>query len=93
MTEIEADRLLSGERSGRSSDIQPYAWVILLVAYLASVMAPLNQTKVPPLMPVLMDAFQINLTQAGSLMSVFGGMGFLLALPAGWPGWGPGSPG
>lgn len=64
------------------SRIQRYAWVILLVAYLASVAAPLSQNKVPPIMPILMDAFHINLGQAGLLMSVFGITGFLLALPA-----------
>ncbi len=63
--------------------IVPFAWVILIVVYLASVAAPLNQYKVPPVMPVLMQAFQINLVQAGSLVSVFAVTGLLLALPAG----------
>ena len=63
--------------------IDKYAWVILLVAFLASVAAPLNQFKVPPLMPVLMDAFQLSLSQAGMLMSVFALTGLILALPAG----------
>jgi MFS family permease len=60
-----------------------YAWVILLVVYLASTAAPLIQNKVPPIMPVIMEVFQINLSQAGMLMSVFAITGFLLALPAG----------
>jgi MFS family permease len=60
-----------------------YAWVILLVVFLASVAAPLNQFKVPPLMPVLMESFQLNLSQAGMLMSVFAFTGLILALPAG----------
>lgn len=63
--------------------VLPYAWVILVVVYLASIAAPLNQTKVPPLMPVLMDAFQLELGQAGWLMSVFALTGLILALPAG----------
>lgn len=67
-----------------AAKVPQYAWVILLVAYLASVMAPLNQNKVPPLMPILIDTFQINLSQAGLLMSVFGVTGFILALPAGF---------
>ena len=67
-----------------ASTIKRYAWAILLVAYLASVAAPLNQNKVPPLMPILMDAFQINLGEAGLLMSVFSLTGFVLALPAGF---------
>lgn len=60
-----------------------YAWVILFIVFLVSVAAPLSQNKVPPLMPVLMDALGIGLSQAGLLMSVFSITGFLLALPAG----------
>jgi MFS family permease len=63
--------------------VLPYAWVVLVIVYLASVAGPLNQTKVPPLMPVLMDAFQLELGQAGWLMSVFALTGLVLALPAG----------
>lgn len=60
-----------------------YAWVILGVVFLASVAAPLNQNKVPPLIPVLIETFQITLGQAGMLMSVFAITGLVLALPAG----------
>lgn len=60
-----------------------YAWVILAVAYIASVAAPLSQSKVPPVMPVLMEAFNLSLTSTGMLMSVFAITGFILALPAG----------
>ena len=60
-----------------------YAWVILTVVWLASVAASLNQFKVPPLIPVLMDAFRLDLGQVGSLMSVFALAGVVLALPAG----------
>lgn len=61
-----------------------YAWVILFVVFLAGVVAPLNQAKVPPLMPILMKVFQLNLTMAGMLMSLFAVTGFILALPAGF---------
>ena len=64
-------------------DTLHYAWVILAVVYLASVVAPLNQFKVPPIMPILMERFQLDLTQAGLLMSIFSAVGLLLALPAG----------
>ncbi len=63
--------------------VVPYAWVILGMVYLASIVASFNQFKVPPIMPVLRQAFGLNLTQAGSLMSVVAIMGLLLALPAG----------
>jgi MFS family permease len=70
--------------TGSAPAIPGYAWVILLVVFLASVAAPLNLSKVPPLMPVLMEAFQLDLGQAGLLMSVFAFTGLLLALPAGF---------
>ena len=60
-----------------------YAWVVLLVVFLASVAAPLNQFKVPPIMPVLMEFFRVDLTMAGLLMSIFAVTGFILALPGG----------
>lgn len=63
--------------------VLPYAWVILVVVYLASVVSPFNQFKVPPILPVLMDSFRINLAQAGLLMSMLAFIGFILALPAG----------
>ena len=72
------------DTSGKTAVIPPYAWVILFAVFVASVAAPLNQNKVPPLMPVLMDAFAINLSEAGLLMSVFSVTGLLLALPAGF---------
>ncbi len=64
--------------------IQPYAWVILFVVFLASVAAAFNQQKVPPILPVLMDQFQMNLSLAGGLMSVFSLTGVVLALPTGF---------
>jgi MFS family permease len=64
--------------------ILPYAWVILFVVYLASVAAAFNQQKVPPILPVLMDEFQMNLSLAGGLMSVFSLTGVFLALPTGF---------
>ncbi len=63
--------------------ILPYAWVILVIVYLASVAAPLNQAKIPPLIPVIMDTFQLSLSQVGWLMSVFALTGLFLSLPAG----------
>jgi predicted MFS family arabinose efflux permease len=63
--------------------LNPYAWVILAVVYFASVVAPFNQFKIPPVMPVLMQSFQIDLTQAGLLMSIIAMLGLVLALPTG----------
>jgi predicted MFS family arabinose efflux permease len=66
-----------------STALLPYAWVILSVVYLASVVAAFGQFKIPPLMPVLMQTFQIDLTQAGLLMSSIAMIGLALALPTG----------
>lgn len=59
------------------------AWLILAVLLLFSIAAPLNQFKVPPIMPVLMDALGITVSGAGLLMSVYAVTGLILALPAG----------
>lgn len=65
------------------TSIRPYAWVILVVVFFASIAGPLNQAKVPPLIPVIMDTYQLSLGEAGWLMSVFSLTGLFLALPAG----------
>ena len=67
----------------RPSSGAGFAWVILTVVLLASVAGSLNQFKPPPLIPVLTDAFRIDLGQAGLLMSGFALAGLVLALPAG----------
>jgi MFS family permease len=61
-----------------------YAWVILTVLYLVSVASALNQFKVPPVLPVLIRAFDLSLSNAGMLMSIFSVTGLILALPAGY---------
>jgi MFS family permease len=61
-----------------------YAWVILAILCIVSVASALNQFKVPPVLPVLIRAFNLSLSNAGMLMSVFSFTGILLALPAGF---------
>jgi MFS family permease len=61
-----------------------YAWVILTVVFLAGVAGPLNQFKVPPVMPVLINAFHMDIANAAWLMSIFSVTGFILAIPAGF---------
>ena len=67
----------------QETKVPSYAWVILAVVFIASVAAPLNQFKVAPVMPVLMEEFGLTISGAGYLMSVFAITGFILALPAG----------
>ncbi len=66
-----------------SISIPGYAWVILVVTLLIGVCAPFNQFKIPPVMPVLMEYFSIDLTSAGLLMSIFAITGLIFALPSG----------
>ena len=63
-----------------------YAWVVLFAVYMASLAAPLNLFKVPPMLTTLADPSVFNLNQGlqGYLMSVFSIMGFILAIPAGF---------
>jgi MFS family permease len=60
------------------------AWVVLAVLLLFSIAAPINQFKVPPIMPVLMQALNLSVGRAGLLMSVYAITGLLLAIPAGF---------
>jgi len=60
------------------------AWFVIFILLLASVAAPLNQFKAPPVMPLLMAAFGLSVGSAGLLMSVFSITGLVLALPAGF---------
>jgi predicted MFS family arabinose efflux permease len=66
---------------GAATRVSP--WLVLAAAFFVSVVAVMAQFAVPPLMPVLMDAFRIDISRASSLMSVFSITGLLLALPAG----------
>jgi MFS family permease len=71
------------EQTAQRFPIPTYAWVILGVTMLAGVSAPFNQFKVPPVMPVLMEQFRLDLSSAGLLMSIFAITGLIMALPAG----------
>jgi predicted MFS family arabinose efflux permease len=59
-------------------------WLILIIVLLTSIAAPLNQFKVPPVLPLLMDAFHQPAGRAGLLMSVFAVTGLMLAIPGGF---------
>ena len=59
-------------------------WFILIIVLLASLAATLNQFKVPPVMPLLMEDFGQTAGQAGLLMSVFAITGLFLAIPSGF---------
>jgi len=70
--------------AARATRRERTAWFVLAVLLLFSIAAPLNQFKVPPIMPILMDAFKLSVGRAGLLMSVYAVTGLMLALPAGF---------
>ncbi len=71
-------------RNGARGATSTTAWLILAVLLLFSIAAPLNQFKVPPIMPILMQALNLSVSGAGMLMSVFAITGLILALPSGF---------
>ena len=81
------DKLKDSMQKTKSNPISfsssQYAWLVLAAVYFASVSAPFNQFKVPPILPTLMDRFSLNLSQGGLLMSSVALTSLILALPAG----------
>lgn len=69
--------------SAQATNVARTAWLVLAVLLLFSIAAPLNQFKVPPIMPVLIEDLGISVSGAGLLMSVYAVTGLILALPAG----------
>jgi MFS family permease len=74
----------STTNTAHASGRERTAWFVLAILLLFSIAAPLNQFKVPPIMPILMNAFSLSVGRAGLLMSVFAVTGLVLALPAGF---------
>jgi MFS family permease len=60
-----------------------YAWTVMAALFVGAIAVPINQYKVPPIMPVLMRVFDLDLTMANLLMSIFSLTALLLAIPAG----------
>ena len=63
---------------------QTFRWSVLLIVLFFSVAAPLNQFKVPPILPLLMDTFRLSAVRGGMLMSIFAVTALVLAIPAGF---------
>lgn len=61
-----------------------YAWVVLFALYMATLASPLNLFKLPPVMTIIVEKFNLTPAQSGDLMSIFSIMGFVLAIPAGY---------
>lgn len=58
-------------------------YFILALIFFTGIAAPINQFKLPPLMPQVIADMQIGLTDSGWLMSVFALAGVIFALPSG----------
>lgn len=67
----------------RASSTPTRAWLILAILLLFSIAAPLNQFKVPPIMPVLIESLGLSFGNSGLLMSLYAVTGLILALPSG----------
>ncbi len=76
--------MLTRKVRAMQNSLRRTAWLVLAVLVFFSVAAPLNQFKVPPVMPILMAAFRLSTGEAGLLMSVFAFTGLILALPSGF---------
>src|SRR5512137_911364 len=58
------------------------AWAVMLAAYLAGIAIALNQSKVPPVMQVLLRDLHMDMATGGWLMSAFAVAGIVLGIPA-----------
>ena len=58
------------------------AWAVMLAAYLAGIAIALNQSKVPPVMQVLLRELHMDTATGGWLMSAFAVAGIVLGIPA-----------
>jgi predicted MFS family arabinose efflux permease len=67
----------------KSVKVQPYAWIILIVCFIASVAAPLCMFKVATILTTLREVYNLSLPVAGMMVSIFTLTGFILPLPAG----------
>ena len=61
---------------------QRKAWAVMLAAYLAGIAIALNQSKVPPVMQVLLQSLHMDMATGGWLMSAFAIAGIILGIPA-----------
>ncbi len=58
-----------------------YAWVILVVTYLASITAPLGQFKITAIADSIIGAYGLNYAEFGMLMTCLAIIGAILAFP------------
>ena len=82
MTEAIADKKIDIATQEAHGKTPPYAWAILAVVFLASCAVPFNMFKVPPIAPVLMQAFGLDVSTFGWLMTSFTVVSIILAFPA-----------
>lgn len=60
------------------------AWVVTIVVFITGVALAFAQNKVAPIIPIVMEEFDIGMGEAGWLSSVFSVVAIISALPAAW---------
>ncbi len=70
-------------RIPRETSEEHAPWPILAIVLLGSLAGTLNLYKVPSLLPLLIQTFQVDRGTAGLLMSVFAAAGIFLSIPGG----------
>jgi MFS family permease len=58
------------------------AWAVLIVVFVSSIAVSANRFKVPPVLPILMDEFRVDMVTGGWMMSLSSVAGVILAIPA-----------
>ncbi|MDR2108675.1 MAG: MFS transporter, partial [Coriobacteriales bacterium] len=58
------------------------AWLVCLIAIFGGIALALVQNKISPIITVLMEVFNINMSTAGILSTIFTFIGLIMALPA-----------
>lgn len=76
--------IVLGLHEPRCTAGQASPWFIFAVVLFTSMAGPVNYYKVPPLMPLLMPAYNLSGAEAGFLMSVFAVVGIAFSIPAGF---------
>ncbi|MEG0283822.1 MAG: MFS transporter [Erysipelotrichales bacterium] len=58
------------------------AWLASLVAIFGGISLALVQNKISPIMPIIIEEFNVSMNTAGLLSSIFAVMGMVMAIPA-----------
>lgn len=74
--------MITANQSFDAKKLKKKTWVVTLVAVFAGVAMAWSQNKLPPVIANVMSTFDISMTTAGWLSSIFCVMGIVMAIPA-----------